>query len=49
MFRDEFIRGWRKALSRRSRDGKLSREKMSMLSCQYPLAPARVMRSIHAT
>ncbi|MCY4050290.1 MAG: hypothetical protein OXF60_02210 [Gammaproteobacteria bacterium] len=49
MFRYQLIRGWCKALSRRSRDGYLNWGKMSILISQYPLARARVVRSIYAT
>ena len=49
IFRNQLIRGWRKALSRRSRDGNLNWEDMNRLLCQYPLARARVVRSIYAT
>ena len=48
-FRWQVERSWRKALSRRSRDGKLSWARMDAVFRQFPLPPARVMRSIYIT
>ena len=48
-FRWQVERSWRKALSRRSRDGELSWARMDAVFRRFPLPPARVMRSIYIT
>ena len=40
---------WRRWLSRRSRKSRINRERMQALLKQYPLPPAKVVRSIYAT
>ncbi len=42
-------RGWRKWLSTRSRDGRLSWTKMKRLLKRFPLPPARVVHSVYRT
>ena len=48
-FRYQVTRTWRKWLSRRSRTGKVNWDRMTEILFRYPLPPARVVRTIHAT
>ena len=48
-FRYEIACIWRRWLSRRSRKSRINWERMQALLKQYPLPPAKVVRSIYAT
>lgn len=48
-FRYRVGHAWKKALSRRSRDGYLSWDRMLAILRRFPLPNARVVRSIYAT
>ena len=48
-FRHQMVRSWKRALSRRSRDGKLNWDQFKALSRNFPLPAAKVTRSIYAT
>ena len=48
VFRHEVARSWRKALSRRSRTGRVNWQQMNALLARFPLPQAKVMRSIYA-
>ena len=48
-FRYGVVRHWRKALSRRTRAGRIPWDRMVALLTRYPLPPARVVRSIYTT
>ena len=47
-FRYWVIRYWRKALARRTRAGRVTWDRMTVLLNRYPLPPAKVMHSIYA-
>ena len=49
LFRHQVVRSWKTALSRRSRDGRLNWERMSIVLRNFPLPQARVVRSIYAS
>ncbi len=48
-FRNEVVCAWKKALSRRSRDGCLNWERMQFVLRNFPLPFARVVRSIYVS
>ena len=48
-FHTRVVLSWRKALSRRSRKGRVSWQRMGEILVRLPLPAAKVMRSIYAT